>query len=222
MATADRTDRERLINAAEALIVERNLDAVSLREINVASGSRNTSALQYHFGDRAGVIAAVLAKHEPEVEARRHALLDQYEAAGRPDLRLLAAVLVRPMMAKLTDADGGAGYLQLMADLLNRPKPSFDQAPFDAESGSIYRWRMLVEPLLPAGAVALHHRFTAIQVTANELARRARTTPRRDDQLFTSNLIDLVTAILATPVSGETERLVARRHQTKPGRSAKR
>ena len=211
MLTEERTDRERLIEAAETLFAERGLDAVSLREINAASGSRNTSALQYHFGDRAGVIAAVLAKHEPEVEARRHALLDQYEADGRHDLRLLAAALVRPSASKLSDPDGGAGYLQLMADLLNRPKPLLAQTPFDAGAGSIDRWRQLVAPLLPAGAAALHHRFTAIQLAATELARRARTEPRRDDRLFTSNLIDLVCAILATPVSDETQRLLAAR-----------
>jgi AcrR family transcriptional regulator len=214
VVTTERTDRERLLGAAEKLFAERGLDAVSLREINTASGSRNTSALQYHFGDRAGVIAAVLAKHQPEVEARRQALLDHYEAEGRQDLRGLAAALVRPSAAKLADADGGAGYLQLMADLLNRPRPLLEHTPLDAAGSSIQRWRLLVEPLLPDAAAALHHRFTAIQLAATELARRARTEPRRDDQLFIANLIDLVAAVLATPVSDETGRLLADRDRS--------
>src|SRR5258706_13406180 len=101
------TTRDRLISAAEQLFAARGIDAVSLREINRASGARNAIAVQYHFEDRAGVVRAVLQKHRPDVEARRHALLDQCEADGEPDLRSLAAALVRPWAGKLADPDGG-------------------------------------------------------------------------------------------------------------------
>ena len=206
-------DRERLIEAAEQLFAERGIDGVSLREINAASGSRNTSALQYHFGGRVGVVKAVLAKHHPEIEARRRALLDQYEAARIDDLRALAAALVHPPAAKLTDRDGGAGYLQLMADLLNRPQPMLELSPYDDEHDTIHQWRALVEPLLPLGATKLHHRFTAMQLTMTELARRARLAGRPDDRLFVSNLTDLVAAVLATPISDETHELLSSRRK---------
>src|SRR5690348_14711574 len=99
--------KPRLISAAEQLFAARGIDAVSLREINRASGARNAIAVQYHFEDRAGVVRAVLEKHRPDIEARRHAMLDQYEADARPDLRALASALVRPAAAKLADLDGG-------------------------------------------------------------------------------------------------------------------
>ena len=67
----------------------------------------------------------------------------------------------------------------------------------------------IVGPLLPDVAVRrLHHRFTAIRVSSTELARRAASTPRRDDQLFTSHLVDLVAALLAAPVSAQTAALL--------------
>jgi len=52
----------------------------------------------------AQMVRAVLAKHSPDVDSRRHALLDGYEAAGpdlpAPDrLRTLAGALVRPAAA---------------------------------------------------------------------------------------------------------------------------
>ncbi len=65
--------RTRLVDAAERLFAERGIDSVSLREVTRASGARNAIALQYHFIDRAGVVAAILDKHAPEVEARRNA-----------------------------------------------------------------------------------------------------------------------------------------------------
>jgi AcrR family transcriptional regulator len=55
--------RERLIRAAESLFAERGLDAVSLREILAAAEVGNSSAVQYHFGDRSGLVRAVLANH---------------------------------------------------------------------------------------------------------------------------------------------------------------
>ena len=71
-------------------------------------------------------------------------------------------------------------------------------------------------PLLPELAVRrLHHRFTAIRVTATELARRAAAAPRRDEALFTSHLVDLVTALLDAPMSPETEALLLTRQRTR-------
>ncbi|OUC91064.1 TetR family transcriptional regulator [Streptosporangium minutum] len=71
--------RERLIAAAEELFSTRGIGAVSLNEIVRASGARNATALQYHFGDRTGLLRAVLDKHGRDVDERRHAMLDAYE-----------------------------------------------------------------------------------------------------------------------------------------------
>jgi len=198
--------RQRLLSAAERLFAERGIDAVSLREITRESGARNAIAAQYHFDDRAGLVQAILDKHVPDVEARRHALLDEYEASGRSDLRVLAGALVRPLAAKLADADGGAEFLQIYAELMDKTS----QSTMDTAS-SLQRWRDLVEPLLDEDTARLHRRFTVILHTTNELARRARSGRRPDDRLFTSYLIDTAEALLAAPVSDETRRLTKER-----------
>ncbi len=214
---SDSATSTRLVRAAEDLFAARGIDAVSLREINRTAGAKNASALQYHFGDRDGLLRAVLAKHQADVEARRHAMLDDYEAAGRDDLRALAAALVRPQAAKLADADGGPAYLQIMGDLMNRPRPVINPADLDDPESSVFRWRTLVAPLLDNDATRLHRRFTAIRFTATELARRARSAPHTDDRLFVSHLIDLVAGLLAAPLSAETLRLDAERPTQRPG-----
>lgn len=196
-----------LIRAAERLIAERGSEAVSLREINTAAEASNASAIQYHFGGRRGLFQAVLDKHAPAVERRRHEMLDAYEALPSPDVRALAAALVEPLAAELDNPDGGIGYLQLLADLYNRPNPTFDvKAVDEAGDSSLGRWRSLVMPLLTPEAVRLHRRFDALRFTAAELARRGRT-GRKDHRLFTSQLTDLVHGLLLAPVSDETRRL---------------
>lgn len=207
VSTAEPT-RARIISAAEALFAQRGIDGVSLREITRVAGTKNTVALQYHFDDRDGVVRAILRKHLPEVAARRNALLDQVEPAGSADLRALAAALVHPLAAKLDDADGGLAFLQIYAELVNRPRAAVTpEIPDDGSPGSLERWRALVGPLLDPEAVRLHRRFTAIRLTAFELGRRAGSGPHADDRLFVSHLVDLVVATLAAPVSEETVRL---------------
>ena len=223
--------RARLVTAAETLFAERGIDAVSLREVTRASGARNAIAVQYHFSDRAGVVQAILDKHSPNVEARRNAMLDDYEARSgeseganeRPangDLRLLAAAFVRPLAAQLGNPNGGPEYLQIYADLINRPRPEWAiAAPDDQLTNSVQRWRKLLDPLLEPDATRLHRRFTAMLHASVELGRRARSGPHTDDRLFVSYLIDVVTAILAAPVSAETRRLADERDQALGGPS---
>jgi AcrR family transcriptional regulator len=199
--------RANLLSAAEQLFAERGVDGVSLREIARSAGAKNVIAVQYHFADRDGVLQSILDKHLPAVDARRHALLDAAES--EPTLRALAGALVRPLGAKLADTDGGPAFLRVYADLLNRPKPALEVA--DGRFGSLRRWRELVAPLLDPDAAKLHPRLNALLYTAVELGRRAQAGPHTDDRLFISHLIDVVTAILGTPVSAETGQLLAER-----------
>jgi AcrR family transcriptional regulator len=201
--------RDKLLSAAELLFAERGVDAVSLREITRAAGARNVIAVQYHFEDRAGVLTAILAKHLPDVDARRHALLDEIEARGGPTARDVAGALVRPLAAKLADPDGGPAFLQVYAELLNRPAR---RAPApDGQSPSLQRWRAAAVPVIDPLGLRLHRRWTTIVHTGVELGRRARTAPHTDDRLFTSYLVDVVAAMLTAPVSGETARLADER-----------
>ena len=51
--------RARIVSAAERLFAERGIDATTLAQINRAANQRNRSAVQYHFGNKQGVIHAI-------------------------------------------------------------------------------------------------------------------------------------------------------------------
>jgi AcrR family transcriptional regulator len=210
MGTAGQQTRERLIETAERLFASEGVNGVSLRQIVRVSGARNVTALQYHFGDRKGLLRAVLEPHHREVETARHALLDAYEAGEQQGVQALSAALVRPLAAKLAQP-GGRAYLRILGELVNRPEPVIGRASVTDPADSTYRWRALTAPLLEEDATRLHRRFVAVRFTMIELARRAQAGPHADDRLFVSHLIDLVTALLLAPLSPQTLNLAAER-----------
>ena len=87
-----------MIEAAERIVAERGLTAMSLRVVQQESGQRNKSAAQYHFGSRDGLIEAVLVTRMAAVNERRRAMLDAIapDPTG-PALRPLVEALVRPV-----------------------------------------------------------------------------------------------------------------------------
>jgi AcrR family transcriptional regulator len=204
--------RARLIRAAEQLFAEHGIEGASLREVNRRAGQSNTGAVQYHFGDRKGLLLAIIAKHWSDNEPRRHALLDQYEESGEDDLRVLAAALVLPLAAKLSDPDGGRAYLRISAEFYSRPAPPLELVPDVKRWTSIHRWHVLLSEAIPVeDRAGLHTRFAAIRFAFTELARRAEMPPRPDDRAFTSHLVDMVTALLATRPSPQTLRALGPR-----------
>lgn len=201
--------RGRLLDAAEILFGERGSETVSLREISRVAGARNVMAAQYWFTDRGGLVQALLDRHDPEVEARRHALLDAYEAGGHEEVHGLAGALVRPLATKLDQGAGGLGYLRTLAEQLTSPSPSLIPLHLEREGSSIRRWSELVGPLLEDEALRTHRRFLAVRFAVSELALRARRSERRDDRLFVAHLVDVSAGLLLAPVSAESRRLRA-------------
>jgi len=199
-----------IVRAAERLFADRGLDGVSLREISREAGARNTNATQYHFGDRNGLLRAVVERHSASIDAERHQLLDHCERGNGFTLDQLAHALVIPQASKLTDADGGREFLRIQGHLFARPdfRPDPDREP---RSTSIQRWRRMAGPFLPAGAEKVHRRFSAITLMTVELARRAERPTSRDHSLFVSNLVDLVAGMLAAELSPATKRALKRR-----------
>lgn len=117
---AEANARERIINTAERLIAERGAE-VSLRDIAVEAGQRNNSAVHYYFGSRDGLIQAIVERRQGPLEARRMALLAEFEGAGRADdVSSLVETLVRPMF-DTPYADGSTHYARFLERVRDHP-----------------------------------------------------------------------------------------------------
>lgn len=102
--------RARLVAEAERLFAERGISAVSLRDVSAAAGQRNHSAAQYHYGDRAGLVAAVFEARMGIVNQRRLDRLAAIDETGRgDDLASLVAAYVDPLVAVVAETGGWYG-----------------------------------------------------------------------------------------------------------------
>lgn len=106
MSSRGDATRTLIVETAERLFAEQGIESVSLRDISAAAGQRNHSAAQYHFGDRAGLVAAVFEHRMRLVNERRHALLDVVDPG---DVRAVVDATVRPLAEVVAETGGWYG-----------------------------------------------------------------------------------------------------------------
>src|SRR5438046_1352372 len=131
--------KQALLDAAAVLMDERGVDNVSINDISQASGHRNRSAVQYHFGNRDAVIKAVISRSMEPIDAERNMLLDHMEATGAAlTTRSVLEVVVRPLARQLRTPEGRR-YFRISAQLINHPRFRTDTANAITRHTSITR-----------------------------------------------------------------------------------
>lgn len=209
--------RARLIGVAERLFAERGIEGVSLNEISRAAGQRNSNACQYHFGDKHGLVQAILDKHVPGIAAERQAMLEGIERRSR-SLRALVQAFVRPVAAKLQDADGGREFIRINAQLIalhtlsvqGVPASPLRLARADRFSRTLRRAlgarlpETVAQQRLMLAAVLVFH---GLDDHARMLDAAGRRTAAGNTALFVANLEDCIVALLSAPVAAQTQGL---------------
>ena len=107
-----------IIEAAEQLFAERGIEAVSTRLIARQAGHKNHSALQYHFGNRDGLIEAILDYRVTPINQRRlHSLEQLKKTGGSQRVEALVRVFVEPFAEELLKPVEQTAYVSLLAQL---------------------------------------------------------------------------------------------------------
>jgi len=205
--------RQQLILAAEQLFAESGIDAVSLRQINVAAGQKNSSAAHYHFGSKDALILSIYQNRMKHVNERRLAALDILEQTGeQADIRQLIVAIVNPIVEEI-DADmSGRNYIRFMAQAIGHPQLDLIELWRQEHSGGLARALELLRAALPdIPDIVFGQRFgLAFEQIVHSLADREKlrkSTQKKfevDSALFVSNLIDCIAGAMATPVSEST------------------
>ena len=109
--------RHRFIAAAQQLYAARSIDSVSLNEITVAAGQKNRNALQYHFGNRDGLLQAIIDKHADRVLVLRHSYLEEMDNSGCSAATTAATALVMPLADYIEENPEGIHYVKILSQL---------------------------------------------------------------------------------------------------------
>jgi AcrR family transcriptional regulator len=152
--------RALLLDTAERLLAERAYDDVSGRAITTAAGV-NPAAIQYHFGSKQGLLAALLEARFAGVVARTQAASDALLVAGEVDITDIVRLQVEPLVELARRPGRGRLYVRLLARAyLSRWTIEWDvplfrvetwarmasravpQVPYDVVEG---RWRLATE-----------------------------------------------------------------------------
>lgn len=209
-STAHNT-REKLLDVAERLFAEHGFDAVSVRAILREAGLRNQSALQYHFGDREKLISAIQGRRVKQLEQKRRELMAEVLALDRElELRDLCGIFVRAGFELCRDDPSFRNLLGLLGQrLLTSGESLLSIGPLTGSKLEVYDLiKNTFDSLADMDETLLHLRMeNANALGLQALSRRARAGDSfrgKRAELFLSNLVDQLAAMLLVPPSAAT------------------
>lgn len=199
-----------MVDAAERLMAERGVEAVSLRDVLEASGQRNKSAAHYHFGSREGLIRAIIENRMAPIDDARRGLLAKATGSNRsPSTEDLVGALVEPL-ADATVRRRHSCYGRFLARTHTEPvwAKAVEESGF---GGAFRRWRQLLDEHLAAVPDSLlRARIDRAVTTAilgiARLEERRLPAHRREARI--ADLSDCIVASLDAPVSQRTHELL--------------
>jgi len=97
----------KLVEAAERLFADRGFEAVSVRDVTVMAGL-NVAAVNYHFGSRNGLVAAVMTRYVTPINDERLARIEAAERkwAGKAvPLEEIVEAFARPLITRVRKSE---------------------------------------------------------------------------------------------------------------------
>jgi AcrR family transcriptional regulator len=197
-----RETRRLLMRSAERLFAQHGIDSVSLRAISTDAGLRMAGAVGYHFGDKDGLIRAIVADRSQRHDRRAGELLERLREHDRlDDLRALTEAAIRPAIEEL----GRTGYYyRFLAQLRGHPQTVaelFATISFGPSTSRIMELQeQVVGRVLPDHVVQRRRRLVTHLVHA-ALADLETGGQGGVDEVLVCDLIDCIVTLYATPTT---------------------
>ncbi len=191
--------RDRILDEAERLFAERGLAGVSLREIGMAADQRNNGAVQYHFGDKEGLVRSVFSRRAVPIDQRRMELLDAC-VTGRFALTDVIDAYITPLADQVVALNWYVPFLSRLQsehrrdELLEPASASFNLAYH--RTSKLLQTEFLSD--LPTKTFAVRWRL-AVNLVIDALADHQLGTRRISTRRFQHELVDAVAGLLAGP-----------------------
>src|SRR5262245_21746565 len=145
--------KQNLILSALELFATQGVDAVSMRTINNAAGTKNASAVHYHFGNKLGIIEAIVAFVRAELDIYRLDALGALEhrvANGeQPTVREILWAAFTPYARLYRTPGYGAHAVKFFARVLTDKSPELQQVLYRDPQSIANRLDALLARALP-------------------------------------------------------------------------
>lgn len=202
-----RSAREALLDSAERLLAENGIEGASLRQIAAESGQANNSVVQYHFGDKTGLLREIIQRRVAGFEPRRQAMLNAARDQGHlSDVRTLLEILFLPI-AELVDGRGRHVYARFMMQFMSsfRYQVGTEHPGWEPDSAATRAALALAETLPFLGGAELRTRINCVGgMFFNALIERDNAAGRADleaENLFLDDLFAMMTAAITIPTT---------------------
>lgn len=118
---AKQDTRDNILDAAEVLIARKGYANTSMRDITRQAGA-NLAAVNYHFGSKEGMVAAMLDRRLKPLNNRRLELLEKEiqrsaRERRRPDVEMLLRALVEPMLRFFKTGEDGTVLMKIFGQI---------------------------------------------------------------------------------------------------------
>ena len=122
--------KQDILDAAERLFAARGPHATSLRQV-IGSAKVNLAAVHYHFGSKASLLQAVMARRLVPLNAERLVLLEEQERIyGRrivPLIDVLTCLVAPALRLSRNPKTGGAVFMRLLGRCFMEPDPKIQE-----------------------------------------------------------------------------------------------
>jgi AcrR family transcriptional regulator len=200
-----------LLKTAERLFAEHGLEAVSTRMIAREAGQKNPSALQYHFGNRDGLIEAILNYRLTPINQERLRRLDALQHRGDVvTVKRLTEVFVEPFAEELLKPVEDTSYVSLLAQLYAyQPGRDLFQKNRERNRAMFELTSLMIKALKPLPLAVIHFRLqlmgrqsmTAIAEWDEARRNQSIDLDAKSLRWRTDNLIDFIVGGLQAQVS---------------------
>lgn len=121
--------KRRILDAAEQLIGDKGFPSTSMRDITKAANV-NLASVNYHFGSKEALLAAVLARRLQPINERRLQLLDEIETQADdrgPTLYDIVRAFLSPPFEQQTQWGYNETFLRLLGRIHSETNEEFRQ-----------------------------------------------------------------------------------------------
>ncbi|MEN9560705.1 MAG: hypothetical protein RLZZ502_1916 [Pseudomonadota bacterium] len=205
--------QERILSAAEALYVTQGFDGTSLRAITKLAGV-NLAAVNYHFGNKEGLIRTLLTRRLDPLNSIRLERLNAYTRSDVvPTAEILLQIMFLPALELAKSASPtGFNFLRLLGRAYSDPSPYTQALLSNHYATAIVQFKDAFAKAIPHVPAAelklrLHFTMTALSTTlANHdllrlmaPLRNKKSKTETDENIVLNQLIPFLVAGLVTP-----------------------